>query len=280
MNSDVIMVLDHGRIIERGSHDQLIAEKGLGDKVLLAGFRHPILPYVAGADFGVLASTVREGCPLSPQEYMSQGRPVVATNNGGQREYIDDGKNGLLVEPGDARQLADAMRRLAADAELRRRLGRQAKADYDAYEWIRASASMPLASKVVELDGHKLLDGGVSDSIPLAYAESIGYERNLVILTQPEGYVKKHTKLMPLMRIGLRRYPRMIEAMDKRYLMYNEQLAFVRQAEQEGRCMVIRPDERIPIGHVSHDPEQMKLVYRMGRDMGERKIEEIKAFYK
>ena len=154
------------------------------------------------------------------------------------------------------------------------------KADYDAYEWIRASASMPLASKVVELDGHKLLDGGVSDSIPLAYAESIGYERNLVILTQPEGYVKKHTKLMPLMRIGLRRYPSMIEAMDKRYLMYNEQLAFVRQAEQEGRCMVIRPDERIPIGHVSHDPEQMKLVYRMGRDMGERKIEEIKAFYK
>ena len=147
------------------------------------------------------------------------------------------------------------------------------KADYDAYEWIRASASMPLASKVVELDGHKLLDGGVSDSIPLAYAESIGYERNLVILTQPEGYVKKHTKLMPLMRIGLRRYPRMIEAMDKRYLMYNEQLAFVRQAEQEGRCMVIRPDERIPIGHVSHDPEQMMLVYRMGRDMGERKIE-------
>ena len=154
------------------------------------------------------------------------------------------------------------------------------KADYDAYEWIRASASMPLASKVVELDGHKLLDGGVSDSIPLAYAESIGYERNLVILTQPEGYAKEHTRLMPLMRIGLRRYPRMIEAMDKRYLMYNEQLAFVRQAEQEGRCMVIRPDGRIPIGHVSHDPEQMKLVYRMGRDMGERKIEEIKAFYK
>ena len=82
------------------------------------------------------------------------------------------------------------------------------------------------------------------------------------------------------MRIGLRRYPRMIEAMDKRYLMYNEQLTFVRQAEQEGRCMVIRPDGRIPIGHVSHDPEQMRLVYRMGRDMGERKIEEIKAFYK
>ena len=153
------------------------------------------------------------------------------------------------------------------------------KADYETYEWIRASASMPLASKVVELGGYKLLDGGVSDSIPLAYAESIGYERNLVILTQPEGYQKAHNPLMPLMRIGLRRYPRMIEAMDRRHEMYNAQLAFVRQAEQEGRCMVIRPDERIPIGHISHDPEQMRRVYQMGREMGERQIGKIKDFF-
>ena len=154
------------------------------------------------------------------------------------------------------------------------------KADYETYEWIRASASMPLASKVVKLGGHKLLDGGVSDSIPLAYAESAGYERNLVILTQPEGYQKAHNPLMPLMRIGLRRYPRMIEAMDRRHEMYNAQLAFVRQAEQEGRCMVIRPDERIPIGHISHDPEQMRCVYQMGREMGERQIGKIRDFFK
>lgn len=153
------------------------------------------------------------------------------------------------------------------------------KANYDTYEWIRASASMPLASKVVELDGHKLLDGGVSDSIPLAYSESIGYKRNLVILTQPEGYTKEHNRLMPLMRIGLRKYPHMIEAMDKRHIMYNQQLAYVRQAEEEGRCMVIRPESKIPIGHISHDPEQMQHAYQIGREMGERKINEIKAFY-
>ena len=153
------------------------------------------------------------------------------------------------------------------------------KANYDTYEWIRASASMPLASKIVELEGHKLLDGGVSDSIPLAYAENIGYKRNLVILTQPEGYTKEHNRLMPLMRIGLRRYPQMIEAMDKRHIMYNQQLVYVRQAEEEERCMVIRPDSKIPIGHISHDPEQMRLVYQIGREMGERKLNEIKAFY-
>lgn len=153
------------------------------------------------------------------------------------------------------------------------------RVDYDELEWLRASASMPLASKVVEVAGHKLLDGGVADSIPLAYFESIGYDRNVVILTQPEGYVKHRTKLMPLMRIGLRRYPEMIQAMDRRYLMYNRELEFVRQAEREGRCLVIRPDEKLPIGHISHDPEEMKRVYQIGRQMGDRYIERIKAFY-
>ncbi len=153
------------------------------------------------------------------------------------------------------------------------------RVDFDELEWLRASASMPLASKVVEVAGHKLLDGGVADSIPLAYFESIGYDRNVVILTQPEGYVKHRTKLMPLMRIGLRRYPEMIQAMDRRYLMYNRELEFVRQAEREGRCLVIRPDEKLPIGHISHDPEEMKRVYQIGREMGDRYIERIKAFY-
>ena len=153
------------------------------------------------------------------------------------------------------------------------------RVDYDELEWLRASASMPLASKVVEVAGHKLLDGGVADSIPLAYFESIGYDRNVVILTQPEGYVKHRTKLMPLMRIGLRRYPEMIQAMDRRYLMYNRELEFVRQAEREGRCLVIRPDEKLPIGHISHDLEEMKRVYQIGREMGDRYIERIKAFY-
>ena len=139
------------------------------------------------------------------------------------------------------------------------------EATEETYDWIRASASMPLASKVVELQGRKLLDGGVADSIPLEYFESIGYHRNVVILTQPAGYQKEHNKLMALMRLSLRHYPKMIEAMDKRHLMYNRQLQYVAQAEQEGRCLVIRPEGKIPIGHISHDASQMRLVYEQGR---------------
>ena len=147
------------------------------------------------------------------------------------------------------------------------------------YDYIRASASMPLCSRVVCLEGRKLLDGGVSDSIPLEWAEHQGYKRNVVILTQPSGYRKHRTRLMPLMRIGLRRYPNMVEAMDRRYLMYNHELDYVAQAEQEGRCLVIRPAEKIPIGHVCHDPQKMEHVYKMGRAAGEQYIDQIRAFY-
>ena len=150
---------------------------------------------------------------------------------------------------------------------------------YEELEWLRASASMPLVSKVVEVEGRKLLDGGVSDSIPLSYFESIGYDRNVVILTQPLGYRKAPSKLMPLMRLSLRKYPQFVKAMSERYLMYNKQLECVAQAEAKGRCLVIRPDEKIPIGHISHDAEQMRRVYEIGRQVGERYIEKIKEFY-
>ena len=150
---------------------------------------------------------------------------------------------------------------------------------FDELEWLRASASMPLASKVVEVGGRKLLDGGVADSIPLAYFERIGYERNVVILTQPEGYVKEPNRLMPLMRLALRKYPKMLEAMENRHLMYNQELEYVRQAEREGRCLVIRPDEKLPIGHISHDPENMRRVYEIGRCKGEKHLDQIIDFY-
>ena len=71
----------------------------------------------------------------------------------------------------------------------------------------------------------------------------------------------------------------MVKALDERHIMYNKQLEYVAQAEREGRCLVIRPEEKIPIGHISHDPEQMRRVYEMGRQTGERYIERIKEFY-
>lgn len=148
------------------------------------------------------------------------------------------------------------------------------------YDWIRASASMPLVSRVVRIDGYSLLDGGISDSIPLQHMEEQeGIGRNVVVLTQPQGYRKEHNSLMPLMRIGLHRYPRLLEALDRRHEMYNRQLDYVAEAERQGRCLVIRPDGPIPIGHTCHDPEQMQRVYDMGRRKGEQCLQAIRDFW-
>ena len=143
------------------------------------------------------------------------------------------------------------------------------------FDWVRASASMPVVSNVVEIDGYKLLDGGMADSIPLQYLENQGYNKNVVILTQPEGYVKKASKAMPLIRLALRKYPAVVDAMKNRHIMYNNQLKYVKEAENRGEILVIRPEKPIPIGHICHNPEQMQAAYDMGRDHGEKYLEKI-----
>lgn len=155
---------------------------------------------------------------------------------------------------------------------------RLTRGGHETYDWVRASASMPFVSKPVALDGKMLLDGGVADSIPLDYFERLGFERNVVILTQPKGYVKQHNRLMPLMRLGLRKYPEMVKALDCRHNMYNRQLALVEQREREGAILVIRPAQKLNIGHVSHDPEEMQAIYDIGKETGKAKIKEIREF--
>lgn len=148
----------------------------------------------------------------------------------------------------------------------------------ETYEWFRASASMPLVSRVVDIGGRQLLDGGISDSIPLAYFQQLGFDRNIVIETQPADYVKHRSRLLPVMRVRLGRYPALLRALRLRPGMYNAQKAYVRQEEQAGRALVIRPEEPLPIGHVSKKPAEMRRVYEIGRRMGEKRIEEIARF--
>lgn len=153
------------------------------------------------------------------------------------------------------------------------------KVDESTYEWIRASSSMPIATKVVSLEGKKMLDGGVTDSIPLEYFERIGYDRNIVILTQTLGYQKTHTRLVPFLRMTMPKYPKLVEAMDRRYCMYNGQLDYVRKAELEGRCLVLRPDEDLDVWYITHNPKTMHRLYQAGRLIGKKYLEDIKRFY-
>lgn len=135
----------------------------------------------------------------------------------------------------------------------------------DDIRWIQASASMPLVSRPVEIDGGVYLDGGISDSIPLKFMESLGYDKILVIETQPKDYVKGKQKYMPLVRWMLRKYPNMIKTMEERYLMYNEQKRYVREKEEKGEIEVIRPLAPLNISPVESDVNELERVYQLGR---------------
>ena len=145
-------------------------------------------------------------------------------------------------------------------------------------EWVRAGASMPLCSQIVKAGKYELLDGGIADSVPLKYFEYKGYARNIVILTQPADYVKQPNSTMPLVRTVYRKYPKLIRALERRHEIYNQQIAYVREAEQNGTAFVIRPPEKLPVSHLTHDPELMRTVYATGRRTAMAAIPALREF--
>ena len=147
-------------------------------------------------------------------------------------------------------------------------------------EWFRASGSMPLVSRVVEIGDRKLLDGGIADSIPLRFMEEQGYERNLVVLTRPANYVKTGNPLMPMIERGLRDYPEGVEAIRNRHIAYNEEVAYVRQREIGKYAFVIRPDRDLDIGRVEHDRTKIRAAYKAGRRKARKLLPEILTFLK
>jgi len=145
-------------------------------------------------------------------------------------------------------------------------------------EWVRASASLPIVSKPVKLEGRELLDGGLIDAIPLEYFQRRGYERNVVVLTQPKGYLKRCTKLMPLFHLTMRRHPAIIKCMRYRHHMYNHELKYIHEQEILGNTLLIYPDESLPIGRTEQTPEKMQAVYEMGRRKGTECLERVIQF--
>ncbi|MBQ2896874.1 MAG: patatin family protein [Clostridia bacterium] len=145
-------------------------------------------------------------------------------------------------------------------------------------EWVRASASLPLISRIVEIQGLKLLDGGIADSIPIKFMESIGYDKNVVILTRPKDYVKGISKSLKLMRLFLKKYPNLVDAIEKRVDIYNETLEYISQKEKEGELFVIRPNDALPIERMESDPMKLKLVYDMGRENIQKRLSKLKEF--
>lgn len=145
-------------------------------------------------------------------------------------------------------------------------------------KWIQASASMPLAAKIVKIDEGEFLDGGITDSIPIKKMQELGYSKNIVILTQEAGYRKKPNSLLPLIKRVYKKYPELINAIQNRHIVYNQQLDYLEEQEKLGNVIIIRPSQKPQAGRIEKDKEKILSTYNLGRNDAEKLLETVKNF--
>ena len=145
-------------------------------------------------------------------------------------------------------------------------------------DYLRASASLPYVSQIVEIDGLKLLDGGICDSIPLKAFQNLGYNKNLVVLTRPKGYVKKPENNV-LAKLYYKKYPKFISALNNRYAVYNKTIKYIEEQEKLGNILVIRPSKSIKVGRMEQNPDVIQEMYELGKSDANKMIQEISLFF-
>lgn len=138
-----------------------------------------------------------------------------------------------------------------------------------ALDIVRASSSLPYVSKIVDVDGVPMLDGGITDSIPVEHAMAKGYPRNVAVLTRNKGYRNTgHDHKIP--RFVYRNYPRLRVALSRRIETYNAQLDLIDRLEAEGRLVCIRPEHPLEVGRIEKDIDKLERLYEEGFALGER----------
>lgn len=144
-------------------------------------------------------------------------------------------------------------------------------------ELLRAGASMPLVSRIVEVDGKRYLDGGVADSIPLQQARALGCTRSVVVLTQPAGYLKPPARMAPF-AARYRRYPAFVQAMARRHTMYNAQVCQAEQAAARGEVLLLRPSRPLQVSRMEKDTARLRAAYQLGRADAAARLDALRVF--
>lgn len=127
-----------------------------------------------------------------------------------------------------------------------------------------ASCSLPLLSKNVRIDDEEYLDGGVADSIPVVKAIKDGNNKVVLVLTRDINYRKKPNKLISIIKLKYRKYPKFVSVMERRHSIYNKTLKRIAKLEREGKLFVIRPKSEVKIGRLEKDVHKMTDLYNAG----------------
>ena len=134
---------------------------------------------------------------------------------------------------------------------------------------VRASSSLPFVSKIVEVDGIPMLDGGIVDSIPVMRAIETGHDTNVVIMTRNFGF-RATGKDHKIPYFIYKKYPRLRVALSRRLQVYNDQLQLTEDLEREGKIICIRPEKPLEVGRIEKDTLKLEQLYEEGFKLGER----------
>ncbi len=143
---------------------------------------------------------------------------------------------------------------------------------------VRASCSLPLMSRNVEIDGIPYLDGGISDSIPIRQARRDGNKKNVIVLTRDISYRKKPNELLPIMKVRYRKYPELVKCIARRHIMYNRTLEYISKLEEKGKAVVIRPSRPVDIGRLEKNRDKLEKLYEEGYQDAQNKYNVLKNF--
>jgi predicted patatin/cPLA2 family phospholipase len=143
---------------------------------------------------------------------------------------------------------------------------------------LRASCSLPILSPPVLVEGDPCVDGGVSDSIPVARAVEDGNARTVVVLTRNAGYRKPPPRYRALSRALLARYPAVYAAMLRRPAVYNASLDMVACMERAGSAFVLRPARPLVVGRMERDLARLEALYRQGYDETMARMADLEAW--
>lgn len=139
--------------------------------------------------------------------------------------------------------------------------------DGDLLTVLRASASLPFLSPMVEYDGRRFLDGAIVDAIPVAKAISEGYGRNVIVLTRPQGY-RKQEETGSWASLVYRRYPRLVDALKRRVERYNAAMELTEAKEEAGHALVIRPSRDLGVSRTEKSVAKLRELYELGLEDG------------
>jgi len=141
-------------------------------------------------------------------------------------------------------------------------------------EYLRATSALPFASKIIEINGKKYLDGGISDSIPIDYCEGLGYDKIILVLTRPKN-THKEDKLNFLYKLVYRKYPNLVERLINMGKDYEVVLKKIEDLENKKKIFVIRPPKVLKIGRLEKNEDKIQNVYDIGLNTGIKEKENL-----